>query len=75
MTTVTFRDNQGRLIANQGELPTERGGPGTGGPVVTCGGASVPRSPGSTFLPAPSRQRPSGNGATAFLQFVTQRSA
>jgi phospholipid/cholesterol/gamma-HCH transport system substrate-binding protein len=75
VTAVTFRDNNGRLVAKQGELPNERGGPAIGGPVVTCGGAAIPKSPGAPTLAPAGTSRPSGSGPSSFLQFVTQRSA
>jgi phospholipid/cholesterol/gamma-HCH transport system substrate-binding protein len=73
VTTVTFRDNQGRLISKQGELPTQRGGPGTGGPVFTCGGAAIPNSPPASSGPIPASSSSGGNGLSSFLDFVTRK--
>jgi phospholipid/cholesterol/gamma-HCH transport system substrate-binding protein len=68
VTTILFKDNSGNTIVQQNEGPSSRGG-GQLRPVVTCGGAPVNKPPKSG---GPGQAT---DGLTAFLDFVTQRTA
>ena len=67
VTEITFKDNSGKIIADQKEGPLARG-PNQLRPVVTCGGAPLKKAHGSSGPVAPT-------GLAGFLDFVTQKAA
>ena len=67
VTEITFKDNNGKIIADQKEGPLARG-PNQLRPVVTCGGAPLKKAHGSSGPVAPT-------GLAGFLDFVTQKAA